>query len=85
MIIQGYIDGVYYAVTVGAPRPEAAASIGIVSGSRRAVLLLEQHNTGQEIPEIGAPLDVNDAESVRAVLEALTEVIPNDDGAEDEA
>ncbi|MER6830798.1 hypothetical protein ABT352_32730 [Streptosporangium sp. NPDC000563] len=71
MIIEGYIDGIYYAVTAGTPRPEAAATIGVVSGSRHAVLLLEMHN-GRETPA-GEILDVEDAESVRAALEALTD------------
>uniref|UniRef100_UPI003F496636 hypothetical protein n=1 Tax=Streptosporangium sp. CA-235898 TaxID=3240073 RepID=UPI003F496636 len=76
MIIEGYIDGIYYAVTVGTPRPEAAATIGVVSGARHAVLLLEGHDTGQPLERTGEVLDTSSPESVRAFLEAYTEVIP---------
>ncbi|GHE31472.1 hypothetical protein GCM10017673_37760 [Streptosporangium violaceochromogenes] len=71
MIVEGYIGGVYYAVTVGAARPEAAATIGVVSGSRRAVLLLEAHD-GQELPGSGLVVDVSDPDSVVAALRELT-------------
>ncbi|MEU8378698.1 hypothetical protein [Streptosporangium sp. NPDC048865] len=71
IVIEGYIDGIYYAVTAGTPRPEAAATIGVVSGARHAVLLLEMHN-GREIPSTGEVLNVEDVDSVRAALEALT-------------
>lgn len=70
--VHGYIGGVYYAVTVGMPRPEAAATVGVVSGSRQAVLLLELHN-GRELPS-GRVLDVGDVDSVLDALAELTEV-----------
>ncbi|SDH67629.1 hypothetical protein SAMN05421505_12040 [Sinosporangium album] len=71
--VHGYIDGVYYAVTVGEPRPEATATIGVVSGSRRACLLLELRK-GLPLPVSGQVLDVTDPETVLAALHELTDV-----------
>ncbi|MEU4703362.1 hypothetical protein [Nonomuraea dietziae] len=71
--VHGYIDGVYYAVTVGEPRPEATATIGVASGSRRACLLLELHK-GLRLPESGQILDVTNAGLVVAALQELTHV-----------
>ncbi|GAA4209255.1 hypothetical protein GCM10022252_75490 [Streptosporangium oxazolinicum] len=78
MIVHGYIEGVYYAVTVGALRPEAAATVGVVSGARHAVLLLEMHN-GRELPRSGTILDVNDPDSVLTALQELTEGVRTED------
>lgn len=71
--VHGYIDGVYYAVTVGEPRPDASASIGVVSGSRRAILLLELHK-GIRLPQSGQVLDVTNPDLVVAALQELTHV-----------
>lgn len=71
--VHGYIDGVYYAVTVGEPRPDAAASVGVVSGSSRACLLLRLHE-GSTLPESGIIVDTNDPASVLATLSELTQV-----------
>ncbi|MFC4014620.1 hypothetical protein ACFOY2_45870 [Nonomuraea purpurea] len=76
--VYGYIDGVAYAVTVGEPRPEAADTVGVVSGSPRAVSLLRVRN-GDEIPlphGRAMRLDVNNAASVLAALTAWTDRVP---------
>ncbi|MBG0818974.1 hypothetical protein [Planomonospora sp. ID82291] len=76
--VHGYIDGVAYAVTVGEARPEAADTVGVVSGSPRAVSLLRIRNGDP----IGLPhgryarLDVNVPGSVVEALTAWTEVVP---------
>jgi hypothetical protein len=71
--VEGYIDGVYYAVTVGEPRPEASTTIGVASGSRRACLLLEL-NKGLRLPESGQVLDVTNPDLVVQALQELTHV-----------
>ncbi|MFI6900360.1 hypothetical protein ACIBKY_03810 [Nonomuraea sp. NPDC050394] len=73
-IVEGYLDGVYYAVTVGEVRPGAAASVGVTSGSVQACRLLEFRN-GMALPDSGNRLDVNDPEAVIAALQELTHVI----------
>lgn len=73
-IVEGYIDGVYYAVTVGQARPDAAAQVGAAAGSARACRLLEFHN-GLALPRSGQVLDVTDPEMVVAALQELTDVI----------
>lgn len=74
----GYIDGVAYAVTVGEPRPEAADTVGVVSGSPRAVSLLRVRNGDLIEQPHGRTLrlDVNDSESVLAALTAWTDRVP---------
>ncbi|MGW2221537.1 hypothetical protein ACWCSD_41700 [Nonomuraea sp. NPDC001684] len=74
----GYIDGVAYAVTVGKARPEAADTVGVVSGSPRAVSLLRVRD-GDLVDVPHGPtirLDVNDPASVMAALAAWTQVVP---------
>ncbi|GAA2692092.1 hypothetical protein [Nonomuraea recticatena] len=75
--VHGYVDGVAYAVTVGRARPEAAATTGIVSGTRTVVDLL----SGRQGADIVIPhqptttLDVHDPVSVLAALRAWTQVV----------
>ncbi|TMR97289.1 hypothetical protein [Nonomuraea basaltis] len=73
-IVEGYIGGVYYAVTVGESQIGAADTIGPVSGAAQARRLLEFHN-GMPLPHSGQVLDVNDPEVVIAALQELTHVI----------
>ncbi|MFG6197773.1 hypothetical protein [Nonomuraea sp. JJY05] len=75
--VYGYVDGVAYAVTVGEPRPEAADTVGVVSGSPRAVSLLRVRD-GDLVDVPHGPmirLDVNNPTSVLAALSAWTEVV----------
>ncbi|MEU6712927.1 hypothetical protein ABZ897_15715 [Nonomuraea sp. NPDC046802] len=72
-IVEGYIGGVYYAVTVGESQEGAPESIGVVSGAATARRLLEFHN-GQPLPHSGNVLDVTDPEMVVAALQELTHV-----------
>ncbi|MFI6536629.1 hypothetical protein ACIBHY_29555 [Nonomuraea sp. NPDC050547] len=72
--MEGYIDGIYYAVTVGQAPPDAAASIGAASGSARACRLLEFHN-GMRLPHSGIVLDVKEPDLVVTALQELTDVI----------
>ncbi|WP_043636834.1 hypothetical protein [Nonomuraea candida] len=76
--VYGYIDGIAYAVTVGEPRPEAADTVGVVSGSPRAVSLLRVRNGDLIEQPHGRTirLDVNDTASVLAALTAWTDRTP---------
>lgn len=73
-IVEGYIDGVYYAVTVGESQQGAPETVGVVSGAVAARRLLEFHN-GQPLPRSGNVLDVTDPEMVVQALQELTDVI----------
>ncbi|MEV0996897.1 hypothetical protein [Nonomuraea sp. NPDC050202] len=73
-IVEGYIDGVYYAVTVFDTAPGGDDTIGVVSGAVAARRLLEFHN-GQPLPHSGIVLDVTDPETVVQALQDLTDVI----------
>lgn len=76
--VYGYIDGVAYAVTVGEPRPEAADTVGVVSGSPRAVSLLRVRNGDMiDLPHgRSMRLDINSSASVLAALTAWTDRTP---------
>lgn len=75
--VHGYVGGVAYAVTVGRPRPEASATVGVVSGTRTVVDLL----AGRQDADIVVPhqptttLDVHDPASVLLALRACTRVV----------
>ncbi|MFB4283563.1 hypothetical protein ACBJ59_50250 [Nonomuraea sp. MTCD27] len=73
-IVEGYIDGVYYAVTVGESQQGRPDSIGVVSGAAAARRLLEFHN-GQPLPRSGHVLDVANPDLVVQALQDLTDVI----------
>ncbi|MGN9842475.1 hypothetical protein ACTMTI_30560 [Nonomuraea sp. H19] len=73
-IVEGYLDGVYYAVTVGDSQEGKPDSIGVVSGAAAARRLLEFHN-GQPLPRSGNVLDVADPDLVVQALQDLTDVI----------
>ncbi|SEU43734.1 hypothetical protein [Nonomuraea wenchangensis] len=73
-IAEGYIAGVYYAVTVGESQKGEPDSIGVVSGAAAAHRLLEFHDR-QPLPHSQPVLDVSNAESVVSALQELTHVI----------
>ncbi|WP_433513722.1 hypothetical protein ACQP2T_60930 [Nonomuraea sp. CA-143628] len=73
-IVEGYIAGVYYAVTVADAEQGGADTIGVVSGAAAARRLLEFHN-GKPLPHSGNVLDVADPEMVVTALQELTHVI----------
>ncbi|MEU7838276.1 hypothetical protein [Nonomuraea sp. NPDC049129] len=54
-VVEGYIEGVYYAVTVGQSRRNATATIGTASRSAQACRPLEFHN-GRALPQSGQGL-----------------------------
>jgi hypothetical protein len=72
--VEGYIGGVYYAVTVFDTEPGGDDTIGVVSGAAAARRLLEFHN-GQPLPRSGHVLDVADPDLVVQALQDLTDVI----------
>ncbi|MEU4231070.1 hypothetical protein AB0F17_42835 [Nonomuraea sp. NPDC026600] len=73
-IVEGYLVGVYYAVTVAETAPGGDDTIGVVSGAAAARRLLEFHN-GKPLPHSGNVLDVANPDMVVAALQELTHVI----------
>ncbi|WP_449060417.1 hypothetical protein [Planomonospora algeriensis] len=80
LAVHGYIDGVAYAVTVGRARPEARATVGVVSGSPRAVDLIARCQGEVVASSLGARvLDANDTLSVIMALRQWTQVVKVED------
>ncbi|MEU4513228.1 hypothetical protein AB0G05_27340 [Nonomuraea wenchangensis] len=73
-IVEGYIDGVYYAVQISEAAQGGDDTIGVVAGAAAARRLLEFHD-GQPLPRSGNVLDVNDPDMVVQALQELTDVI----------
>lgn len=73
-VVEGYIDGVYYAVEAKEAATGAADTIGVVSGAVAARRLLEFHS-GQPLPHSVNVLDVSDADMVMQALQEPTHVI----------
>ncbi|MEU4229534.1 hypothetical protein AB0F17_35000 [Nonomuraea sp. NPDC026600] len=74
--VHGYVNGVAYAVTVGRPRLEAAATYGVVSGSPVAVALIEARE-GETVTRphmMPVVVDAGDAAAVLVALRAWTDV-----------
>jgi hypothetical protein len=77
MRVFGYMDGVAYAVTVGVAREDAAATVGVVSGSPDVCALLRiRDGEPVDLPHGGTVhLDVNEPDLVVAALTAWTQVV----------
>lgn len=77
LTVQGYVDGVAYAVTVGVPRDDAADTVGVVSGSPNVVAMLRiRDGEPVDLPHGGVSvLDVDDPDRVVEALTAWTEVV----------
>ncbi|MET7335949.1 hypothetical protein [Nonomuraea sp. NPDC005650] len=75
--VYGYMDGIAYGVTVGTPREDAAATVGVMSGSPGVCSLLRIRD-GEPIdgPHGGTTyLDVNNPDRVLEALTAWTQVV----------
>lgn len=73
----GYVDGVAYGVTVGQPREDAAATVGVMSGSPGVCSLLRiRDGEPVDLPDGRTTiLDVTDPDRVLEALTAWTEVV----------